>query len=449
MWRQILIRNFSLNRLIALVIIFMFMPGCVTRTIYNEKYVSDKIEQRSGYTLLEDTSNTVSLPSGISLEDGLSVEEAVAIALWNNPQLQVDLADLGFARSDLVEAGMLPNPVFSLMFPVGPKQMEYSLSYAIDVLWQRPKRVAAAKLNTEKVAENLVNHGLALVRNVYVSFADLNMTLGKLKIMEDKAELDNEIAKIASLRMQAGDISELEVTAFHLAASITEEMAVSARRDMEIQKIRFLTLLGLLAQQSDIQINPDPVSLSEIPDTELLIKTGLAFRPDLRAAELEIEIAGKRLGWEKSKIFNLTALLDANTQGAEGFEMGPGVNFQIPLFYFNQGGTSRARTAIQQAADNYLVLQQSIRGEILETYYGYIAARESYELLVNEILPQAELARENGELAYLSGEISYLEFLEFKKQLLQTRIRYLEAEAEIRKNIAAIYYSIGGNVLVF
>ena len=239
--------NFSLTRFIGLAIVFMSVSGCVTRTAYNEKYVSDEIGQRSGYHLPDTSFDTLYLPPGIILEDGLTVEESVAITLWNNPQLQVDLADLGFARADLIEAGMLPNPIFSFLFPLGPKQMEFTLSYAIDILWKRPRRVAAAKLNTEKVAENLVNNGLALVRNVYISFADLNMTVERLKIIEDEASLVSEIAEIAFARMQAGDISELEETAFQLAASRTSEVAISARRDMEIQKIRFLTLLGILA----------------------------------------------------------------------------------------------------------------------------------------------------------------------------------------------------------
>jgi cobalt-zinc-cadmium efflux system outer membrane protein len=271
----------------------------------------------------------------------------------------------------------------------------------------------------------------------------------RLKIIQDEAALDGEIAEIALIRMQAGDISELEETAFQLAASRTREVSISARRDMEIGKIRFLTLLGLIQELSDIQINPGPVGLADVPEPDSLIKAGLAWRPDLRAAELEIEIAGEKLGWERSKIFNLTAMLDAQAQGSGGFEMGPGVDFEIPLFYFNQGGTSRARTEIQRASDNYLAVQHSIRAEILEAHQAYQAARQSYEFLVNEILPKAEQASENGELAYVSGEISYLEFLEFRRQLLQTRLRTVEAEAEIRKNLAGIYYSIGGNTLAF
>ena len=46
-----------------------------------------------------------------------------------------------------------------------------------------------------------------MVRNDYVSFADLNMAMKRLEIIEDEAKLDSEIAEIASVRMQVGDIS--------------------------------------------------------------------------------------------------------------------------------------------------------------------------------------------------------------------------------------------------
>ncbi len=430
-------------------ILLLIMSGCVTRTPYNEKYVSDNIEKRSGFGFPAEFSDSISFPPGVLFEDSITEEESVAIALWNNPQLQVDLAVLGFARADLIEAGMINNPAFSLLFPLGPKQLEFTLSYAIDMLWQRPFRVASAKLNSEKVAENLIQNGLALVRDVYISFANLNKTQEQLKILEDEVTLDTEIAEIASARRLIGDISELEETAFYLATSRTRENVLQARRDAEIQKIRFLALLGLISEHTDIQIAPGPFQLSEMPEPEEIIKTALACRPDIRAAELEIEIAGKQLGWEKSKIFNLSAMLDANAEGKQGFEMGPGGQITIPLFYFNQGGTERARTEIERAANHYLVIQQSIRKEILEAYQGYLAARSTYEMLNNEILPKAKSAVDNGESAYLAGEISYLEFLEYKRQFMNARLRFIAAEADTRINMANLYYSIGWKTIPF
>jgi len=157
-------------------------------------------------------------------------------------------------------------------------------------------------------------------------------------------------------------------------------------------------------------------------------------------------MAGRRLGWERSKILNLTAMLDANVEGKEGFEMGPGMQFAIPLFNFNQGGRARARTEMQRAAAKYSVVQQSIRSQVLQSYHEYLAAKATYDLLNNEILPVAEQAVINSETAYLTGEISYLEFLEFKRQNLNAHIRFCNAEANIRKSLANLYFSRGGKL---
>ena len=106
---------------------------------------------------------TAPLPPDVAVDDGLTAEEAVAIALWNSPSFQATLADLGMARADLVEAGLLRNPVLSFLFPVGPKQLEWTLQFPFDVIWQRPRRVAAARLNAQAVGERLVWDALTLV----------------------------------------------------------------------------------------------------------------------------------------------------------------------------------------------------------------------------------------------------------------------------------------------
>ena len=109
-------------------------------------------------------------PPGAALDDGLDLDEAVAVALWNNADFQATLTTLGIARADLIEAGLLKNPVFSLLFPWGPKQLEFTASFAVDQLWQRPKRIEDARLNAEATAEQLVAHGLRLVADVRMAF---------------------------------------------------------------------------------------------------------------------------------------------------------------------------------------------------------------------------------------------------------------------------------------
>ena len=61
-----------------------------------------------------------------------------------------------------------------------------------------------------------------------------------------------------------------------------------------------------------------------------------------RAAEIAIEAAAERAGWEHSRTFTLMGILDGNGRGSEGAEFGPGVSVEVPVFSRNQGGISRA-----------------------------------------------------------------------------------------------------------
>ena len=123
----------NIRKILQGLLVLFFLTSCASRTVFNRQYISDKIKDQSGFSLPDQFSDSLIIPQGVVIDNGLTEDEAVSIALWNNPQLQVDLSVLGFARADLIEARMLPNPVFSLLFPLGPKQLEFTLSYYADI----------------------------------------------------------------------------------------------------------------------------------------------------------------------------------------------------------------------------------------------------------------------------------------------------------------------------
>lgn len=432
----------SFKRILVLQIVIL--TGCTIHSIHNESYVSDSIHSRTGHELrLIEEEGVFKLPDNVSLDDGLTEDEAIAIALWNNAQFQADLVELGFARADLIESGLLRNPVLSLLFPLGPKQLEAWIDLPIEFFWQRPKRVQASKLNAENVADNLIQHGLNLVRDVGVAYADLVLARERAKITAEEAVLRSEIAAIASARLRVGDISELEETAFHLEAARTQEVSVGFARDAKIAEERLKTLLGLGLKKITLQLSPSPTSIEFKNQPSDLLTAAFAARPDLRAAEIAIEAAGNRVGWERSKIFNLTAVLDANEEGKEGFEMGPGMRLELPILNWNNGKISRAQAELTQAARQYMAVKHRIAREVLEAHTNYLAAQKALKILQADILPAATTAVKNAEEAYSVGEISYLELLDFQRQLLSSRLREAEAEADMRMAEVHLEHSIG------
>jgi cobalt-zinc-cadmium efflux system outer membrane protein len=426
------------------ILCFLMCMGCATAVEDQRPFVSNAIQERVSIGLPPSSDQEdFQLPENVGLDDGLSENEAIAVALWNNAQFHADLAQLGLAKADLQEAGMITNPALSLLFPAGPKQMEWTLTLPIELLWQRPHRVAYAELNADQVAQDMVQHGLGLVKDVLTSYADLSLAQDRVRILQEETAIHKEIVVITESRLKAGDISEMEGIAIRLAAAQAEEELFRSKREAVIEKIRLKILLGMVSENRDIETAPENMKFHQpLPEAELL-RVAYAARPDMRAAELAIEAAGKALDWERSKIWNLTASLDANEEGSEGFEMGPGIQMELPLFNWNEGGRARVKAEMDQAVKSYLATRHQIAREVREAYHNYLSAHEVLTLLRSQIIPDAFEASDKAEKTYLLGDISYLAFLDFKQQLLDARLREAEAAASVRRAEAQLRYSVG------
>lgn len=431
---------------IAFIILIMFATiGCAVKSSHNRSYISHSLNQRTGHQLLPEGKKTgaFKLPAGISLTDGLTKDEAIAIAIWNNAKFNAEISKLGFARADLIEAGLLKNPVLSLLFPLGPKQLEATLSLPIDFLWKRPRRIALARLNMRVVAENLIQTGLNLVRDVSIAHSTLILSRNKAEILRQAASLQEEIAKIAQTRLRIGDISSLEETAFRLEAARIRQMAIQASRDAMIAEGHLQLLIGMGVSGKRLKISYSPLPSETPPVLEELLVDAYAARPDLRAAELSLEAAGKQIGLERVNIFKLTAMLDANAEGKEGFESGPGLNLELPIFNQNNGKIIKAKAELERAIQYYLAAKHMIIEAVQQARARYTAAQTVLKGLQDNIVSAAAGAVKNAQEAYNIGEISYLELLTFRRQNLELLLRKAEAEADLRTAEACLEHSIG------
>jgi len=426
--------------------VILISVGCSTQLTHDRAYVSDSISKRTGHDLASiENEDGLRLPETISLADGLTEDEAVAIALWNNAGFQADLVGLGFSRADLIEAGMISNPVFSILLPAGPKQMEATIFMPIESLLQRPYRVSAAKLSAERVAENLVQNGLNLVRDVMINYTNLAFSQKRVDIAKEETVLNDEIVTIVQARLRAGDISELDKTVFLLEAARKERDLVNFVRDAELLDAKLKTLLGLEQERNAIELLPTRIDVEWDFNLEELITSAYAARPDLRAAEIAIEEVGKLIGWERSKIFKFTAIADFNERGTGGPEFGPGALFELPIFNWNNGKVARSKAQLEQAVKQYVAVKQDIAFNVRQAYTNYLSAQEVLKIVRYDILPSAVTAAGKAEKRYSVGEITYQDFLEFKRQLLDSRLREAESTTELCRASAQLRHSLGFN----
>jgi cobalt-zinc-cadmium efflux system outer membrane protein len=424
--------------LVTLTITSVIAASCATRTTAVD--VNAAVRDRTGHAIK--SGDSPPLPPDVRLEDGLTSDEAVAIALWNSPSFQVTLADLGLARADLVDAGLLRNPVLSLLFPWGPKQLEWTVQFPFDALWQRPRRVAAARLNLESVSQRLVWDALTLVADVRTAFADAIIAERRLALTEESAVLTRRVADLTESRLRAGDISDLEARGARSDAARLDVLRKASEYDRDLAGLTLTGIIGLDPAALPIRTIPD-AALSSCAVNDNLLQEALSSRPDVRAAELAIESAGARAKWERSRVVTLIGILDGNGEGREGAEAGPGVGGELPIFARNQGAITRAEAELERTSRRYAALRAQLAIDVRTTAIRVRQAQAAFDAWRNDIVPSLEVEQRQAESAYQAGEAPLFTLLDVGRRLVDGRMRQLDAEAALHKALVNLDRTIG------
>ena len=387
-------------------------------------------------------SGTEAMPPGLAFDDGLGADDAVSIALWNNPAFQVTLADLGFARADLIEAGQLRNPILSLLFPWGPKQFESTLQLPLEAIWQRPRRVKAAKLDAEVLAARLMSDGLGVMAQARSAYLDASAAEARWRLARESADLWGRLRGVADARLREGDISEFEARAVRSEAAMADAFTQGADGDRELTRIQLETVLGATVPAGSALTPVDDLPVSPCQALDALLIDALASRPDVRAAELAIEAAGARVGLERSKILTLTATLDANGAGKQGFELGPGVGLDLPL-NGNAGPRARAAAALTQASLRYLSVQAAVRAELRNGVARVTRAREVLRVWDDQVIESLQIERQQADKAYQAGETPLYTMLDTSRRLVTARRARLDARVDLLTAAIVLDRAIG------
>jgi cobalt-zinc-cadmium efflux system outer membrane protein len=426
-------------------VLFALLPGCVLRSHWcDRECVSEDLQHRTGQGIGPPHSPCEpTLPPGVSFEDGLSEDEAIITALWNNAAFQEVLIDLDLTHADLIEAGLLPNPQLSLLFPVWNKQLEYTIQIPVEVLWLRPLRMASARFENERTCERLVQRGLDLIRDVRQAYADFLQAQERLKVSEESFRLRRQIAELAEARLRAGDINPLEAATARIDALAAEQEVVRLRHDVRLAEERLRILLGVGPLfPGPIVLDAYPVVASGDFDLGALTAEAVEIRPDAQAATHAVRAARERLRLARLSWFRIFGIVDAN--GGRGqTNIGPGVGLTVPVFNWGQGGKARAAAELEQADRRRRTVHDQIILDVRQAFTQYEQAHQELEYLDGKVRPEVELAITRADKAYREGAAPYFLVLETTRRLIDAQTRAVELRAQLRRALAELERSVG------
>jgi len=421
------------------------LAGCQTAPPGADRTtVAAQLVPRMGHTLPDFTVHgQFALPPGVAIDDGLTEDEALAVALWNNAAFQELLADLGLARGDLIQAGLLPNPDVSYFFGVPNKPYKYAVEFPLEALWLRPIRVKAAANEAARVADRLSQAGLDLMRDVRQAYADVLLAKARLDVAKKTVELRGDIRTFAEKRLKNGDISEQEAATARIDALQGEQDATRAAFDVPVAEERLRNLLGLGALRGPLPLDPPPLPPTVDLPVDQLAAEAMATRPDATAAAKAVAAAEERvrlaqLGWVR-----FFGILDASSGRAAGHEFGPAFRVTLPIFNRNQGGIARAEAELDRAVRNRQTVANQIVLDVQRAYLQYRQAAAELGALKTNVRPEVEAAITRARTAYQAGDISLFIVLESTRQLLDNYLREAVLNGDLRRAWAELERSVG------
>jgi cobalt-zinc-cadmium efflux system outer membrane protein len=418
--------------------LLVLLTGCATfdqRAGFSD--VSAAVEARSGkrvaWNLGTELDAQVAENVRALLQDKLTAAKATQIALLNNREIQAMYAELGVAQADLVQAGLLKNPIFdgAATFPLSGGQPDLELSVAMGFLdiFYLPlrKRVAASQLADAKL--RVTGAVLDFAATVQATFYRHQANVQMLELQQTIGQGLAASFEAARRLHAAGNITDLDLAR---EQALVEEAKLQLRvAEVAVQQSReqLNSLMGLWG--SDIAWDIDP-RLPDIPEQPLSL-AGLETRAlrqslDLASARQQMITAGAQVGVTRVTALVPEAELGSVAEREEGaWEVGPTLAFPIPLFDQGQGRLGRAMAELRRTQQAYYVLGVRIRTTARAVRDRLQGAQDRALYYRDILLPLRERIVNETQLQYNAMQRGVFELLRAREQQIQTAVAYIEA----------------------
>lgn len=368
------------------------------------------------------------------LGEPLTADEAVQIALLNNRNLQATYEELSIAQADLVQAGLLTNPVFEaeLKFAEGTGDWAFEGGIVQDFidLLQMPlrKRIAKGELESAKlrVAGEVIDVAAETRAAFYTTQAQTQM-LELRRTVLDAAEA----SYAASLALfDAGNIPEIDFAQERSQYEQAKLEYASAEASVQADREELNVLMGLWGEQTTWQIEErlaDP-SAEELPveDVErLAVENSL----DLAVFQQQVVTAGRALGLARPFALLAEGEIGVAGEREEGgdWEIGPSIGLPIPLFDQGQAGVASAQAGLRQAQHRHKALAIELRARARAAAIRLRAARDRATYYREAILPVAKQVMDQTQLQYNAMQVGVFQLLQARQQQVQSAAGYIEA----------------------
>ena len=334
----------------------------------------------------------------------LTADDAVQVALLNNPGLQSALYALGIAESDWVSAQRLPNPVLTVgrFTRGGEEEWDRALHVNLARLLTMSMRADIEQRLFEQTRRNLTLEVLRLASDTRKAWVNAVAAAESAQVRRQAMDAAEAGAELARRMAEAGNWSKLSQAreqAFYADAALAVARAEQVRLQTREQLVRLLGVEDPARVQLPARLPELPASLAPMRDVE---QQAMRTRIDLQMVKLDAEALGKNYELTRSTRFvNVLELgIENNISNEEQMQHGYEISFELPLFDFGESRLVAAESRYRQMLERAREIAVNARSQVREAHAMLQSQHGVARHVRDEVLPLKKRISEETLLRY-------------------------------------------------
>lgn len=389
------------------------------------------------------------------------LDSLIAIAVRNNPEIQMARYQSMAAQARIEPAEQLPDPqlkVGAMNFPTDFNFTSQSMTMApaftlMEMFPWFGKLSAAAdvqKYGYESSADRLTGVTLDVVTNLKGVYGRIYSVEKSIGYLEYKMLLLQSVVKVAEQLFAVGQVPQQDVFRATAELTMVQSSIITMRGKLSDLEAKLGAILGRDAPYS---VRVDTLQLPQLAPLNVLEARLREHNPDLKEVKnIQLAAQAKAIFAKKASIPDLSAGVSYGFRGAlmpNGMKMPNLMSIQVgvslPIFFGakQQKMIDEADFMQRATSEQYSTVSLGLYSRLRSTYADAEANRKLVPLYEKELIPQYEATYNSSLSSYSVGKTSFAMLISNLTTLINTRIEYVKIESAYFSATAEISRLVG------
>jgi cobalt-zinc-cadmium efflux system outer membrane protein len=365
------------------------------------------------------------------IASSLTLDQVVAEALQNNPQIHAMQARWQAAQERPAQERTLPNPEFTYMgmdstsgysFPNTPEK-RLELDQPFPWFGTLGLRGRVAQQGAHAMRREYEATQREVLMQVKESYFDLYAVQRTISITRAELDVIRRMEQIAETKYSTGTATQGDVLKAQAEITVLKQRLLELEQQESTLKAKLNQLLDRPADSSLGLAVTEPTMEFKANAPELFALAEKS-RPEIQGAAAEVQRSRLERQLTKKEFFPDYRLGVQYRDIADGDDMVMFiVGFQLPIWQTKYRAAAREAEKMvesRQAALDAVKKQTSF--DVQDSHFKLLTAQRTVDLYKGALVPQAEARFNASEAGYRTGTVDFLDLLESERFLLNARV---------------------------